>query len=116
MCQSGMVNYFLTLSHKSMRLIFLKSLPKMQLIDVYYTSELSKKFRTHIGHQLSLTAATARARAKPTAATKCKTCYVVPEVGGTRNTTQNDGKRLLYMLVGPKVMIIGVNRTVLIDM
>ena len=28
----------------------------MQLIDVYYTSELSKNFRTHIEHQLSLTA------------------------------------------------------------
>ena len=46
---------------------------------------------------------------------KSKIGYVVPEVGGTRYTTQNDGERLLYMLVGPKVMIIGVNRTVLID-
>ena len=42
--------------------------------------------------------------------------YTVPEVGGKRFTPQNDGERLLYMLVGPKVMIIGVNRTVLIDM
>ena len=47
---------------------------------------------------------------------KSKIGYVVPEVGGTRYTTQNDGERLLYMLVGPEVMIIGVNRTVLIDM
>ena len=45
-----------------------------------------------------------------------KISYTVPEVGGKRYTTQNDGERLLYMLVGPKVMIIGVNRTVLIDM
>ena len=45
-----------------------------------------------------------------------KISYTVPEVGGKRFTPQNDGERLLYMLVGPKVMIIGVNRTVLIDM
>ena len=51
-------------------------------------------------------------------ATHClsvKISYTLPEVGGTRFTTQNDRERLLYMLVGPKVMIIGVNRTVLID-
>ena len=47
---------------------------------------------------------------------KWKIGYIVPEVGGTRYTTQNDGERLLYMLVGPKVMIIEVNNSVLIDM
>ena len=41
---------------------------------------------------------------------------IVPEVGGKRFTPQNDGERLLYMLVGPKVMIIEVNNSVLIDL
>ena len=42
--------------------------------------------------------------------------YTVPEVGGKRYTPQNDGERLLYMLVGPKISNFEVNRTVLIDM
>ena len=40
-------------------------------------------------------------------ATHClsvKISYSLPEVGGTRFTTQNDGERLLYMLVGFKMM------------
>ena len=52
----------------------------------------------------------------PTTATKCKNGYIVPEVGGKRFTPQNDGERLLYMLVGPKMSNFEVNRTVLIDM
>ena len=30
--------------------------------------------------------------------------YIVPEAGGKRFTPQNDGERLLYMLVGFKMM------------
>ena len=45
-----------------------------------------------------------------------KISYTVPEVGGKRFTPQNDGERLLYMLVGPKMSNFEVNRTVLIDM
>ena len=42
--------------------------------------------------------------------------YTVPEVGLTRFTHQNDRESLLYMLVGPKMWILEVNVTVLIDM
>ena len=42
--------------------------------------------------------------------------YIVPEVGGKRFTTQNDGERLLYMVVGPKLSKFEVNTTVLIDL
>jgi len=42
--------------------------------------------------------------------------YTVPEVGGKRFTPQNDGERLLYTLVGPKMSNFEVNMTISIDM
>ena len=40
----------------------------------------------------------------------------MPEVAGKRFTPQNDGEKLLYMLVGQKISNFEANITVLIDL